>query len=115
MKQADRLKELRFKRKLTLIEVANSTGVSKSALSRMENGETKGTVDALLALANLYNVSVDYITCNHQRSVLIDTLIENLVQEGIVDLNQPLTPEVKKIIEDAVKLKISKMKNKDSH
>lgn len=114
MNQASILKKLRTDNKITLLNLAKETGISKSVLSRMELGETKGTIEVLTTLANFYNVSLDYITCNPKRSVLIDTLIENLVQEGIVDLDKPLTPEVKRMIEDAVNLKIKKMKDKDS-
>lgn len=114
MQQSEILKKLRMDNQLTLSELSKITGVSTAALSRMETGERVGTVEILTKLANFYNVSLDYITCNPKRSVLIDTLIENLVQEGIVDLDKPLTPEVKRMIEDAVNLKIKKMKDKDS-
>lgn len=38
-------------------------GIEQSLLSKYENGERIPNVDALIKLADLYNVSIDYILC----------------------------------------------------
>ncbi len=54
-----RLKRLRDTRGLTLTAVANSTGISKSTLSRLENGERRPSLELLLPLAQAYRVPLD--------------------------------------------------------
>ena len=54
-----RLKRLRAHRRLTLTGVAKTTGISKSTLSRLENGGRRPTLELLLALSHAYRVPLD--------------------------------------------------------
>jgi transcriptional regulator with XRE-family HTH domain len=54
-----RLERLRTQRLMTLVEVAAATGISKSTLSRLENGQRRPTLELLLALSHTYRVSLD--------------------------------------------------------
>jgi transcriptional regulator with XRE-family HTH domain len=54
-----RLKALREKRSVTLVQLAQQTGISASTLSRLESGQRKPTLELLLALAAAYAVPVD--------------------------------------------------------
>lgn len=54
-----RLKRLRTHRQLTLTGVAESTGISKSTLSRLETGGRRPTLELLLALSHVYRVPLD--------------------------------------------------------
>jgi transcriptional regulator with XRE-family HTH domain len=54
-----RLRRLRIRRRLTLTGVAQSTGISKSTLSRLETGGRKPTLELLLALSHAYRVPLD--------------------------------------------------------
>jgi transcriptional regulator with XRE-family HTH domain len=54
-----RLRGLRAQRGATLVEVAEATGISKSTLSRLENGQRRPTLELLLALAAAYRVPLD--------------------------------------------------------
>jgi transcriptional regulator with XRE-family HTH domain len=54
-----RLKRLRTQRRLTLVAVARTTGISKSTLSRLENGARRPTLELLLALSHAYRVPLD--------------------------------------------------------
>jgi transcriptional regulator with XRE-family HTH domain len=54
-----RLKGVRAQRRLTLTAVAQSTGISKSTLSRLENGQRRPTLELLLALSQAYRVPLD--------------------------------------------------------
>ena len=56
---ATRLKRLRTQRGITLAGVANTTGISKSTLSRLENGQRRPTLELLLALSRAYRVPLD--------------------------------------------------------
>jgi transcriptional regulator with XRE-family HTH domain len=54
-----RLKLLREHRGLTLTAVADTTGISKSTLSRLETGQRRPTLELLLALSAAYKVPLD--------------------------------------------------------
>jgi transcriptional regulator with XRE-family HTH domain len=54
-----RLKRIRAQRGMTLIGVAEATGISKSTLSRLETGQRRPTLELLLALSHAYRVALD--------------------------------------------------------
>lgn len=54
-----RLREVRAQRGLTLTAVAQQTGISKSTLSRLENGQRRPSLELLLPLAQVYRVPID--------------------------------------------------------
>lgn len=54
-----RLKQLRARRSITLIELADETGISTSTLSRLEAGRRRPTLEQLLPLARAYGVTLD--------------------------------------------------------
>ena len=54
-----RLKRVRTQRRMTLTGVADTTGISKSTLSRLETGQRRPTLELLLALSQLYRVPLD--------------------------------------------------------
>lgn len=58
---AKRLVKLRSERKLSRREVAASTGMTERTYQRYENAERDPNAPALLALADYYDVSADYL------------------------------------------------------
>ncbi len=54
-----RLKRLRTQRRISLTGLADTTGISKSTLSRLENGQRRPTLELLLALSQAYRVPLD--------------------------------------------------------
>lgn len=58
---AKRLIALRSERKLSRREVAASTGMTERTYQRYENAERDPSAPALLALADYYHVSADYL------------------------------------------------------
>jgi transcriptional regulator with XRE-family HTH domain len=54
-----RLRWVREQRGVTLTEVARLTGISKSTLSRLENGQRRPSLELLLPLARTYRVPID--------------------------------------------------------
>ncbi len=54
-----RLKRVRRQRGMTLTEVAEGTGISKSTLSRLETGQRRPTLELLLTLSQVYRVPLD--------------------------------------------------------
>lgn len=56
---APRLRRVREERGITLTEVSDRTGISKSTLSRLENGQRRPSLELLLPLAQTYRVPLD--------------------------------------------------------
>ena len=56
-----RLKELRFYKEKTQLQVQMETGIEQALLSKYENGLRIPPTDTLMILADYYGVSMDYI------------------------------------------------------
>ena len=54
-----RLRRVREQRGMTLTDAAQRTGISKSTLSRLENGQRRPSLELLLPLAQVYRVPLD--------------------------------------------------------
>jgi len=57
------LKLLRKKHGYTQIGLQMKTGIEQALLSKFENGQRVPTTEALIKLAEFYDVSIDYILC----------------------------------------------------
>ena len=57
----NRLKELRFYKEKTQLQVQMETGIEQALLSKYENGVRIPPTDTLMILADYYGVSMDYI------------------------------------------------------
>ena len=55
------IKEIRVRKNLTQLQVANALGVSSVVYSRYETGNRQPSVDALIRLSDLFGVTVDYL------------------------------------------------------
>ena len=75
----ERLKDLRVERGLKLEELAEQTGISKSALGSYENDDYKEiNHGSLLKLADFYQVSVDYLLGLTDNRNYLDTPLAEL-------------------------------------
>src|SRR4051812_14004149 len=54
-----RLRALRHRRRLTLTQLSEETGISVSTLSRLESGQRRPTLELLLPLARAHQVPLD--------------------------------------------------------
>ena len=78
-----RLRELREKHKLKQTKLAQLTGIDQRTISNYETGKTYPDAKALIAFADYFKVSVDYILCrtdNYETDELIDDIISRLTQ-----------------------------------
>lgn len=57
------LRKLRKERGLTQISLQMKTGIEQALISKYETGERIPPTDALVILADFFNVSIDYILC----------------------------------------------------
>ncbi len=60
-KFGDRVKYIRRIKSLNQVEVADSLGITRSAISKIENGKQEMTSEILFRFAVTYSVSADYL------------------------------------------------------
>ena len=81
---AKRLVQLREKNNLSQSAVARQIGVTPALISAYEKQERKPSIDKLIALADIYHVSTDYIlgrTYKDESSIMIN--VEHLSDKQI--------------------------------
>lgn len=79
---ADRIKQLRIKANMTLEEVGNHLGISKSGVQKYEKGKvTNIPRDTVVRLASLFNVSPEYLMCFDNKNA--ESISEEAIQEHI--------------------------------
>ena len=75
----ERLKDLRLNKGLKLEELAEQTGISKSALGSYEKDDFKEINHGnLILLADFYGVSLDYLFCRSENRTEINTPLREL-------------------------------------
>ena len=57
----DRLHELRNQSKMTQRDIAAHLGITQPSYIRYENGKSEPTLECLVKIADLFDVSVDYL------------------------------------------------------
>ena len=65
------IRKLRKERGLTQIALQMATGIDQALLSKFETGERLPTTDALIVLADYFNVSIDYLLCRTENPNLL--------------------------------------------
>lgn len=88
MEFSDRLKDLRRQAGLTQVDVAEKLGISQPAYASWERGVKKPTQENLVKIAQILNVSVDYLVGNsEERSDELDNieLLFRMNSKGLTD------------------------------
>jgi transcriptional regulator with XRE-family HTH domain len=88
-----KIRQLRRQRKLTQVELAERIGIHQSDLSRMEQGEYKVGLDALLKILQAFDLSIG------------DFFEENARTENVVQKLKALSPTTQKEVEDFIEFK----------
>ncbi len=58
---AERLKELRVSKNLTMEQLGKDIGSTRATISNFENEQRKPSLDMLIKLADYFDVSIDYL------------------------------------------------------
>lgn len=69
MEFSERLKNLRKEARLTQVDVASKLGISQPAYASWERGVKKPTQENLVKIAQVLNVSVDYLVGNSEEKL----------------------------------------------
>ena len=93
MEFSERLKKLRKDAGLTQVDVANKLGISQPAYASWERGVKNPTQDNLVKIAQVLNVSVDYLVGNSEEKTDELDNIELLFRMN----SKGLTEEEKKV------------------
>lgn len=93
------IKKLRDDRNWTLDYVANKLNVGKSTISNYERDYRKPDIDMLKKIANLFNVSVDF-------------LLENIPDTNEKNINNLTDEEADKLADEIIEIYIKKGKIK---
>jgi len=93
MEFSERLKELRKQAHLTQVELASKLGIVQSSYADWERGKKKPTQDNLVKIAQVLNVSVDYLVGNSEEKADELDNIELLFRMN----SKGLTDEEKKV------------------
>lgn len=75
---ATRIKELRLKNNLTQKDIAEKIGLTPTGISYWESGNAVPNYDTLKKLADLFNVSIDYLTGNDVSNCENDILFRKI-------------------------------------
>ena len=69
MEFSERLKKLRKQAQLTQVDVAEKLGISQPAYASWERGVKKPTQENLVKIAQILNVSIDYLVGNSEEKI----------------------------------------------
>ena len=92
-----RLRELRNKSDLTQNEIANKLGVSGQTILNWENGIYEPKISQLIQLADLFDVTVDYLIERKTNDKNIDNICKELERIPKEDIINFVKTELKKI------------------
>lgn len=82
----DRLKELRKSKGLSQVTLAERLGLSKSTVGAYETGDIKPSVEALNAIADFFNVDMNYLLGKEDQSrFFMDYELYNVANELSAD------------------------------
>lgn len=71
-KIAERIKQLRISQGMTQKQLADVLKVSEVSLQRFEYGSARPSLDTLIALADYFNVSLDYLVGRSDNPKMLD-------------------------------------------
>ncbi|MDE6710543.1 MAG: helix-turn-helix transcriptional regulator [Oscillospiraceae bacterium] len=86
-----RLRDLRKSRELSQQELANNLQISKSSVNMYERGEREPGLDTLEAIADFFNVDMDYLTGKTSE-------IKSLTSVPITDYETSLKSDEKRLL-----------------
>ncbi|CDF07918.1 cro/CI family transcriptional regulator [Firmicutes bacterium CAG:95] len=83
-----RLKEIRKKRNLTQVQVSELLGCSTTVYSRYETGDRQPSIEILISLSQIFDVSIDYIVNNPWRKNNSNSDVKKSISEFDLNLIQ---------------------------
>lgn len=94
----NRLKNLRDENNFSQKDVANKLNISNATLSQYESGVRQPSYDILKKIADIYNVSIDYLLGRTD----IKNFEENTIAAHMDDRTKTLSEEQRKRLDDFI-------------
>lgn len=89
MQLGQKIVRLRKQKKLSQAEVAQAVGVSRDAISKYERGDIVPSVENAKKIAEVLDVSLDYLVSNEEKQMAID----NGMLQRIMEIQKLSDPE----------------------
>ena len=83
VKSGERINGLRTARRMTRQQLAEHIGLSVDALRKIETGVNGAKIDTLVSIADVFEVSLDYLVSGSERKTDTDSLLAGLKENGI--------------------------------
>lgn len=90
----DRLKELREDANMTQEQLAEKLNINKSSISSYETNSKMPSVDKLVKIADIFKVSLDYLTCRTKDPYNI-SMQNKVVRDAVIALIKALNKHIK--------------------
>ena len=81
---ADNLIYLRKKSNITQLELAEKLNYSDKAVSKWERGESIPDASVLIAIAEIFGVTVDYLIKEHEKDEKVEVAADRKVKRGLI-------------------------------
>lgn len=101
------LKKLRTQKGISQQQLANAIGISQQSINKYENHKIEPDINTLIAFADFFNTSVDYLIGNTEINHVIEEIThydlnedESLLIEGYRKLNEKEKISIKMVIEN---------------
>lgn len=75
---SERLRELRKNKNLSQKDLGDIIGVAANSISQYESGVREPSVEILNKLADLFNVSIDYLLCRNENDISVPIVKDNI-------------------------------------
>ena len=94
---SQKLKELRNFENLSQVDFAAEIDFSQAAISAWENGTREPGLEALVRIAQFFNVSVDYLLTDSPRSTYVKNalLIDSIEESELIRIFRSLPKDLK--------------------
>jgi transcriptional regulator with XRE-family HTH domain len=93
MRLGEKISKLKKAKKLSQIELAKITGISRDAISKYERGDVSPSVEYAKRIAEALGVSLDYLVSNDDQEEVLD----NQAVKRIKDIQSLPTDEQDKV------------------
>ena len=112
----ERIKSLRKKMGVTQLELAEKLHVTDKAVSKWETGEGNPEITILIELANIFNVSIDYLLTGKEKEpeIIVMSKIELCCKNDNVEMFETINVEAIKIKDETGKTIIDYIEKYDS-
>lgn len=91
-----RIKELRQKEGMTQDSLSEKLGITKNAYQKIERGANGAKIDTLVELAEIFNISLDYIVCGKQTQT-VESMISGLSENQQIFILEAVSGMIKSL------------------